>query len=311
MSKYTELFSIVYKHEYFSQAGFLGMKCCLSKQTDVLFKNMEIIVRPFEGGCRVFYDSDLHENYKDLYTMFADEKITFILYPVDKYNFYGYTMEFNRYESKEKHNSREGLLLFTINDKAIVSDAHIELAEAKYTLFGLPEFFPDQEIEAVKDAKEILRDEIDQFTLDEVCELRSRPFPQVPVVFKISTDQLKTFPEAPTFNINFKSTTTHYKYYMSMNERLKSDSLQVRDPEKHIEFERKQELLENGNEILVFLSKSAIKSEYKSKQYFELVDDKSGSPQIIMKKMPMPKPGSYFTDKVNGVEVMVSEIFIN
>lgn len=278
MTRYVELFSITYMHEYFSQAGYLGLKCFLSKKTLQLFNNMGIIVRPFRGGCRLFFDEDFYKSAESLYALFSNENMTFIFYPEDKLNFYNYTAGFSA--------KKDGALLFAAGKKTIVDGGSVDLGTGKFTVF-----------------------ESSVFTLPEINEFRSRANTEIPVVFKINTDQLLKFSGSPSFKLKFKSIQTYYKYYVS--DKFESQTLQVKDTGNNIEFVQKREELENGNVMHVFLSTSPISSQFKSKLNFQLLDNKSGAKKIIMSNMPMPKPGNYFTDQMNGEDVMVSEIFIN
>jgi hypothetical protein len=91
MAKYSELFSIQYRHEYYTKAGHLNMRCIPSKATFRLLYNMGLILRTNEGGCSLYFDEELYAGSKDLYALFPDEYITFFLFPQDGQNFYNYT----------------------------------------------------------------------------------------------------------------------------------------------------------------------------------------------------------------------------
>lgn len=302
MARYKELFSILYKHEYFSQAGSLDMACCLTHNTTRLFNNMEIIIRPFEGGCRIFYDEDCYKSASELYALFSGETISFILFPLDKHGFYNYTTGLSA--------DNDGLILFTVNDLSVIDGTNIDLGFGEFTPFVSPGYYRDQDSAEMRNKNsEVESDKVNAFTPDEINEIRTRSKFQLPVMFKITTDQLEAFPEASTFIINFKSIETYYKYYL--NPTFESKTLQLQDMDDKIQFTHGQEVLDNGMKMQVFISTTPIKSQYKLKLNFQMFENNTGSKIIIINNMPMPKPGSYFTDQVNDATVMVSEIFIS
>jgi hypothetical protein len=302
MARYTELFSILYKHEYFSQAGSFDMTCCLTHNTARLFNNMEIIIRTFEGGCRIFYDEDCFKSASELFALFPGENISFLLFPVDKYDFYNYTSGFSA--------DNDGLVLFTVNDLSVIDGSSVDLGFGEFTPFVSPGYYRDHDsAEMQNNNSELEPDKVNTFTPDEINEIRTRAKLQLPVMFKVTTHQLKAFPEAAKFIINFKSTETYYKYYLSPE--FESKTLHLQDMDNNIQFTRGQEVLDNGMKMQVFVSTTPIKSHYKLKLNFRMFENNTGSKIIIINNMPMPKPGSYFTHQVNDATVMVSEIFIN
>ena len=132
----------------------------------------------------------------------------------------------------------------------------------------------------------------------------------VPLVFKINTTQLLKYAKSNQYQINFSSLDTYYKYYLCND--LNGEKLELIDVDKTIKFVRvKQEQLNNGKLAEVFLSTDPVKSFYKAQRHFQLMDGSSGSARIIMDYMPLPAPGKFYKDQINGNNVIVSEIFIN
>ena len=294
MAKYSELFSIQYRHEYYTKAGHLNMSCVPSKATHRLLYNMGVILRTNDGGCSLYFDEELYAGSKNLYALFPDEEITFFLFPQDGQSFYNYTRNIKTDD--------EGVLVFSTDTAKKRKAGIIDLGFGQYQ-----KFFPVE-----KDKPDGLRKTNGSTSLnaDEIYELRTRANALVPLVFKINTTQLLKYAKSNQYQINFSSLDTYYKYYLCND--LNGEKLELIDVDKTIKFVRvKQEQLNNGKLAEVFLSTDPVKSFYKAQRHFQLMDGSSGSARIIMDYMPLPAPGKFYKDQINGNNVIVSEIFIN
>lgn len=295
MAKYSELFSIQYRHEYYTKAGILNMGCIPSKTTRRLLFNMGLILRTNDGGCSLYFDEELYANSKNLYALFPDEYLTFFLFPQDAQSFYNYTRNIKTDD--------EGVLVFSTDTAEKRKAGIVDLGFGQYE-----KYFPAEkegqpgELNKTKESTAL--------NADEIYELRTRANGLVPVVFKISTTQLLKYLKSNQYQINFSSLDTYYKYYLCND--LNGEKLELIDVNKKIKFVRaRQEQLNNGKLAEVFLSTDPVKSLYKAPRHFQLMDGSSGSPRVIMDYMPLPAPGKFYKDQINGNNVIVSEIFIN
>lgn len=254
------------------------MECLPSRSTSRLLRNMNVIMKPSVAGCRFLFDTGLYENREALFTLFSDEVLLFSFYPQDSQNFYNYSSGFSA--------ECEGAMLFLAGRSAVVDGENVDLGSGDFTCFDSAEF-----------------------TDDETLELKAHRSPLIPSVYKVTTDQLLELPDAGQHYLNFRSLNTYYKYYVFNYREI--ENLKIQDVDKKIEFSGMQEQSENAKTARVFISTRPIMSLYQSKRHFQLMEESSGAPRVIMDYMPMPRPGCYYTDQVNGERVVVSEIFIN
>ncbi len=254
------------------------MACFPSRSTFKLLHNMNVIMKPFVAGCRFLFDTGLYENKEALFTLFSDEVLLFLFYPQDSQNFYNYSSGFST--------ECDGAMLFSGGKSAVIEEKSIDLGFGDFTCFDSAEF-----------------------TDDETQELKAHRSPLIPSVYKVTTDQLLESPDAGQHYLNFRSLKTYYKYYVFNYREI--ENLKIQDVDKKIEFSGMQEQLENAKIARVFISTRPIMSLYQSRRHFQLMEESSGAPRVIMDYMPMPRPGCYYTDQVNGERVVVSEIFIN
>ncbi|HED36071.1 MAG TPA: hypothetical protein ENJ08_17895 [Gammaproteobacteria bacterium] len=278
MAQYSELFSINYQHEYYMNAGCLSMHCKAVPSTSRLLYNMGIVMKPFKAGCRFLFDTETYTSARALLTLFSNESLSFILHPGDSKEFYNYTSGFSA--------KKEGAMLFEVNQAVTSEDNNIDMGYGEFAVF---------------DAS-VLTDE-------DIYEIRFARNKQIPAVYKVNTDRLLQLPEAGQYQIKFKSIRTYIKYYLLNYNDM--DNLEISDVEEKIEFSQKQEQLDNGRLVQVFTSSRAVASMYQSARHFQLVDRSSAIQRVIMDYMPLPEPGHYFTDQIEGERVVVSEVFIN
>ena len=273
-----------YQHEYFSEKGKVSFRCVPTLCTQRLLINMGVIFKASNESSQLLFDIESSGSVKELCELFVDENIVFILYPEDTPLFYAYTEGFKT--------EKEGAFVFSINPLQKSSDGVIDL--------GVGEFMDYSS---------------SFFSADELTELRNRTTSSIPIVFKVSTNQLITLLKTQTaqeyvFILNFKSRDTYYKYYIA--DVFDNASLKIVDVENIIEFIPREEETVNGKNARVFFSTNLIKSLYQAKQHFQLVEESSSaSTHVLMDYLPLPVPGRYFYDQVNGESVMVSEVFIN
>ena len=273
-----------YQHEYFSEKGKESFRCAPTLSTQRLLNNMGVIFKASNESSQLLFDIESSGSVKELCELFIDEDIVFILYPDDIPLFYAYTEGFKT--------ENEGAFVFSINPLQQSYDGVIDL--------GVGEFMDYSS---------------SFFSADELTELRNRRTNSMPIVFKVSTNQLLTILQTRTtqefvFKLNFKSRDTYYKYYIV--DLFDNASFHIVDVENVIEFIPGREETVNGKNARVFFSTNPIKSLYHAKQHFQLVEESSSaSTHVLMDYLPLPMPGRYFYDQVNGESVMVSEVFIN
>lgn len=304
VATYRILFSINLRHEFFSEAGLLNMSCIATSNTRTLLQNMEVIFRPVSTGYSFFYDTDKFPDKADLCTLFNDEYLTFIFYPKNVADFYNYT---DGIVSRD-----DGVLLFLADQAEVNSEGIIDTGFGEFTRFKNRKSYPtDEEID---DSQQASEDSI--FTSDDIRGLKSVNKDCIPVVFKISTNTLRSYQQYDAYQINFKSLKSYYKYYLSHDFAYKQ--LQLRDVSKNndtqkIKFRRLNEKSDTDHRKFseIFISTRSIALRYKKRRHFQLLSVSEGSERVILDFLPLPKVGNYYKEQIDGHTVIVSEVFIN
>lgn len=274
MARYEQFLSISYAHEFYAKTGRLQLSCEANSATARLFNNMGVLLKASANSVSFLFDKEQFDNAQEMFQLFADEEITCYLYPMDNPAFYGYTAGF---QAKDP-----GAFLFTLSK----DDSEEGLSQGGYASFAS-----------------------NKFAASEVAELKFRKKKQIPIVFKTNTSELEAFSESMQLELSFKTIQSYFKYYICGFPN--AEALKIVDVDNNIEFSESVVEIEEGKQSQVFVSTSPIMLRYQSKQHLRLVENGSGSQRVLMDYMPIPKPGSYFSDQVNGEPVMVSEVFIN
>ncbi|VAW71682.1 hypothetical protein MNBD_GAMMA10-2849 [hydrothermal vent metagenome] len=254
------------------------MHCQPVPSTSRLLHNMDVIMKPFNTGCRFLFDTDKYLDANALLTLFSNESLSFILHPGDSKDFYNYTRGFSA--------KKQGAMLFEVDQRVRPEGNNVDMGYGTFTAFDAP----------------VLTDE-------DISEIRFARNKQIPAIYKVNTDRLLQLPETGRYQLKFKSIRTYIKYYLLNYNDI--DNLKIADVEEKIEFSQKEEQLDNGRLAQVFTSTQAVVSMYQSARHFQLVDTSSATQRVIMDYMPLPKPGHYFTEQIAGERVVVSEVFIN
>jgi hypothetical protein len=271
------LVSVYFRHNYFSNGIFEGLKPGLSGPASREFLNKGLLLKLFNGGFHVLYDMNFANEVRGRDDVLKESISCRFILQLDDRTFYNYTESAGEDISKSIYYFSN-----TVNDGLRPGNA---LHHGDYA--GAADLLPLEEVG-------------DTFF--------ARPFAILDL--KLS-EGLET-----RYTLNFRAKETYWRYILMPENFSSLNNPAILNSGNSEVFDGPETLPVNGKDTLAFISKSPISFSQDPAHIFQLVDNydaETGRYRVVMRALPIADPGhiTLIRSDTNTKNLNYSEIFIH
>lgn len=280
MGTYQPFFSVVVRHEYFSDGLWQGLSFVPAPGTVKLLECADVVLKKTRGGIAVFHDFDKINRLR----LFAQDgsgllRFCFSVFAGDR-AFEGYTSIPER-----KHQST---LYFSNRGVAAGGAESLSKADA----------VSEQDMQ-----------DWESLEAGGISRPRGTSVPDFFVDILLAPPA-EGKPSAPEYRINFSARRSYLKYYLLGN--MNRNNLFIVDLDNRVEFEFCGDaVLQGSRASKVFRSRAAIPIQENSGLRFQLREQGVGTGKVLIKRLPVASEGRLAMELINGKSEIISESFIN
>lgn len=287
MGQYRPMFNIAFEHGYFRDGRLPGVRLRPTSTASRLMNNTNLVSRQRDDGMTIFFDTDWVDSLR-LYAADQDDPLELRFEcVVEQQNFQNFTspdlMAVSKtlfFDSRKTDSSFIGKKYLHAGE--YVSDS--ELVDPSADAGGIRGLAP------AKPTMGVISIHVSPTELD---DLVSGP----PTVYN-------------DYHIRFRNRETYWKYFLVGE--ANRDSAFIEDARGEIEFERLgAEVLANGRNAQVFLSRQPIPLLERSKPKFQLKIMKNNRSKTLVSRLQVASARRINRVVVNDRELFVSEIYVN
>ena len=271
MTQFEALLSVDWEHEYYRNSMLTSMEVYPAPETAKLLENMNIVFKKSDRGFQLYWDSVAHKSIYEIFNLFADETLIFLVSPKEQSVFFNITDEI----ANPIHE-----IVFCTPVKG-----SIDLDQKIMPLTSLSEILPEASL------------------IQNIWQK------SVPIMILFDSSQLQNITNSAHYRLSFNTRSSYYRYVITNP--VNSNNLMVMDKHQEVQFVRTTESFMEEEQITVFTSITPLKPYQNDKKHFQLVDRTTDRPQLLIERLPLPRPGCFHKVVSNSESVVVSEVFIN
>ncbi len=289
MGAYLPLFSFDVEHAFFSSGTPTDLDFLPTPRSSVILRNAGLIDRKTVTGVSIFYDQGRIDALQR-YAADRDDPLRL------EFKVFSKNISFDLY-TEPSPTQPEAILYF--DTKTVVADKGERFRLHEHDYVSQKDFIPitSPRLQDVLDPKDRL----------------VRPMLMVTVHGEdIGLHSSGKFHDvvAQRYYIRFKSREVVWKYYLLGD--MARKSAYIADVNNETEFESAgKAVVSDHRTALIFRSKGPIPLREKSPYRFQLKDRGPGGSKVLIQRLPVASPEQFYLDRIDGEDVMVSEIYIN
>jgi len=282
MGSYQPLFHLTVQHLFFDEALCPNLEFMPTPASQSLLQRTGLLTRNTANGIGVFYNDAQIEALQH-YVNDPDEPFSF------QYKVFSKDPRFRNYTEAPAY--KDGAMLYFDTRKARAEgDEAFCLHEAAYV--------SEADFEAI--------------TAPALVDVLDKKDQLVKPAFAVRVEVLQKDLEgaARHYVIKFDARKTYWKYYLLGN--LTEKEAYISDLNHETEFESGgTTVLPGRRTALIFRSKTAIPLRENLQLRFQLKEKRAGNGRVIIKRLPHASANQINTEKIDGNESVISEIYVN